>query len=553
MLGPSPRDPEAAQSSHISVHLQYNRFDLELTSSYTIFLAPPSMRETGSDFLKQLVRLTLAVSVTVVIVAASSWAQNQPQVSLETSETLFTVLTVINTCGYDQELSASDPLRTQIRSEVAKAVENTAGAQEVVGPMCLFYRQHQTPVPAHDLSHYVSLALYLEEPPDFALKVKQAELPPDAETVVGMVPLMQAFYEKIGMHAIWERHRARYTEMTEVYHAPLAKMTFDTEIYLKMPSAGYLGRKFTVYLDAMGAPGQTNARNYASDYYVVISPASSTAIKMQQIRHTYLHYLLDPLALKNGGSFTRLEPLLESVKQAPMDEAFKSNISLLVTECLIRAIEQRLTKIPEAERAQAINEADKEGYVLTRYFYDALVKFDKDPAGMRNAYTDLVGSIEVGKEMKRASQIEFASEASPELLRLAHPPNGNLLLNAERRLAAGDPETAQKLAQKALDDQEGDSGRALFILAEVATKNRDMEGARAYFERALLTAHEPKVIAWSHIYLGRIFDLKENRDAALEQYRAALDAAGGTIPEAKLAALRGLERPYEPPVAKQPE
>jgi len=49
-------------------------------------------------------------------------------VSLETSETLFAVLTSINTCGYDQELDSSDPLRSQVRSEVAKAVENTAGA-----------------------------------------------------------------------------------------------------------------------------------------------------------------------------------------------------------------------------------------------------------------------------------------------------------------------------------------------------------------------------------------------------------------------------------------
>ena len=209
-----------------------------------------------------------------------------------------------------RSLSISDPLRTQIRSEVAKAVENTAGAQDVVGPMCLFYRQHQSPDPAHDLSHYVSLALYLEEPPTFALKVKEAELPPDAAAVADIVPLMQAFYQKIGLHAIWERHRARYTELTEIYHDPLAKMTFDTEIYLKMPSAGYLGRQFTVYLDAMGAPGQTNARNYASNYYVVISPTPGTAIKLQQIRHTYLHYLLDPLALKNGDSFKRLEPLL---------------------------------------------------------------------------------------------------------------------------------------------------------------------------------------------------------------------------------------------------
>jgi len=330
-------------------------------------------------------------------------------------------------------------------------------------------------------------------------------------------------------------------------------MTFDTEIYLKMPSAGYLGRNFTIYLDAMGAPGQTNARNYAADYYVVISPTAGTAIKMQQIRHTYLHYLLDPLALKNGGSFKRLEPLLATVDNAPMDDAFKTNISLLVTECLVRAIEERLTKVPEAERAQGVEQADKEGYILTRYFYDALLKFDKDPAGMRNAYPDLVGSIEVGKEMKRAYQIKFAGEAAPELLHVGGSKNGHLLLNAERRLAAGDKETAQKLAQKALDDQEEDSGRALFILAQVATANRDIDGARKYFEEALQTAHEPKVIAWSHIYLGRIFDLKEDRLAAVDQYRAALDAAGGTLPEATLAAQKGIAQPYEPPVAKQPE
>jgi tetratricopeptide (TPR) repeat protein len=511
------------------------------------------MSDIKGTFWGQCVRLTCAVSVAVVIMAACCLAQTRPQVSLETSETLFTVLTVINTCGYDQELNVSDPLRSQIRSEVAKAVEDIAGAKEVVGPLCLFYRQHQSPEPSHDLSQYVSLALYLEEPPTFAPKVKQAELPPDAAVVADIVPLMQAFYQKIGLHAIWQRHRARYAELTETYHEPLAKMTFETEIYLKVPSAGYLGRQFTVYLDAMGAPGQTNARNYASDFYVVISPTSSPAIKMQQIRHTYLHYLLDPLAMKNGSAFKRLEPLLQEVKNAPMDDAFKSNISLLVTECLVRAIEERLTKSPEAERVKNLDEADKEGYVLTRYFYVALAGFEKDVASMRNAYPDLVTSIDVGKERKRASYIQYSTEAAPELLHLAGRRDEHLLLNAERRLAAGDPETAQKLAQKALDEQEEDSGRALFILAEVATANRDLEGARKYFEQALQTAHEPKVIAWSHIYLGRIFDLREDRFAAVDQYRAALNAAGGTLPEAKLAAQKGLDQPYEPPVAKQPE
>jgi tetratricopeptide (TPR) repeat protein len=476
-------------------------------------------------------------------------------VSLETSETLFTVLTAINTCGYDQELNGSDPLRAQIRSEVAKAVQNTAGAPDAVAPMCQFYREHPAADSSRDLAQYVSLALYLQEPPTFTPKVKQAELPPDAAGVAAIVPLMQAFYEKVGLHAIWERHRVRYDELTGVYHDLLSKMTFDTEIYLKLPSAGYLGRRFVVYLDAMGAPGQTNARNYASDYYVVLSPTSGTAVKMQQIRHTYLHYLLDPLAMKNGGSFKRLEPLLEEVKTAPMDEAFKSNISLLVTECLARAIEARTmgtAKTPEAEKTKTIDESDQEGFILVRYFYDALAKFEKDPVGLRNAYAEMLGSIDVSKEMKRASLLQFSGEAAPELLHLARRRNEHLLLNAERRLSAGDPETAQKLAQQALEEQEEDPGRALFILAQVATMNRDIDGARTYFERALEMAREPKVIAWSHIYLGRIFDLKEDRLNAVDQYRAALNSPGGSLPEVKSAAERGLAEPYEPP-SSQPQ
>jgi hypothetical protein len=76
--------------------------------------------------------------------------------------------------------------------------------------------------------------------------------------------------------------------------------------------------------------------------------------------------------------------------------------------------------------------------------------------------------------------------------------------------------------------------------------NRDIQGARNYFQQALGVAHEPKVVAWSHIYLGRIFDLQEDRAAALDHYRAALTAAVA-LPEAKAAAERGIQQPYEPP------
>ena len=62
------------------------------------------------------------------------------------------------------------------------------------------------------------------------------------------------------------------------------------------------------------------------------------------------------------------------MKRAPLEESFKSDISLLVTECLVRAIEIRTSgskqAADEAMRAQAVDDAVKQGYILTRTFYD---------------------------------------------------------------------------------------------------------------------------------------------------------------------------------------
>lgn len=476
-------------------------------------------------------------------------ADNPVKVALDNNEALFTVLTAINACGYDSELSVSDPLRARIRAEVEKTIEASAEAKESSGVMCQFYEEHQQDDAGRTLAQYVSLALCLNAPPELTLKVKEAELPPDASFVSGFVPMIQKFYGEAGLHAIWMRHQAAYAELTSRYHEPLAKVLFDSEVYLKLPSAGFLGRAFTVYLDPMGSPGQANARNYGTDYYVVISPGTNSALKIDQIRHTYLHYLLDPLALKYPAAMDHLKPLLENVKGAPMDESFKTDVSLLATECLIRAIEARTvgsSKTPETQRQQLVQQSAEQGFILTPYFYEALLKFEKSPAGLKVAYGDLISGIDVHKEQRNAAQIKFASKADQELLHLSRPAEVKLLMTAEQHLSSGDPEGAKKLAQQALDEKKEDPGRALFILAQVAAMNRDMQGARNYFQQALGVAHEPKVLAWSHIYLGRIFDLQEDREAALDQYRAAL-TAGGTLPEAKAAAERGIQQPYEPP------
>jgi hypothetical protein len=495
-------------------------------------------------------------------VAAAPGGQPTAKVSLETSETLFSFTAALSACGFGLEAGQAsrpdaegrDLLREQIRSELEKAIQASEELAGFTTSMCQFHRDHQTGDSGRDYAQYVSLALFTDGPPTFKSKMPEAELPPDAIYVVGFLPLVAEFYQKAGLHRLWIQHRAQYEGLVEHYTTAVAKMVFDTDIYLKLTLSGYLGREFTVYLEPLGVRGQANARNYGDNYYVVLTP-SGEALQIEQIRHTYLHYVLDPMALKRFSTVQRLSPLLDVVKTAPMNDSFKEDISLLLTESLIRAIEIRTRRASDEEQKSAVLASMQEGYILTEYFSEALVGFEKDPAGLQSTYPEMLFGIDMGKESRRAGSVQFAAQASAELVvgvRQRRASTQPTLRLAEQKLATGDVSGAQKLAQQALEEKKEDTGYALFILARASSMSRDMEGARSYFERTLAVSKEQKLIAWSHIYLGRIYDLQEDRDSALEQYKAAL-SAGDPSPEVKSAAEKGLQQAYEPPAApKQP-
>ena len=498
-----------------------------------------------------------------MVCAATLAAQNANNpVTIGNSETLFTVLTAINHCGFDAELPMSETLRQTVRGEVGRAVAASESAKSAADGVCAFYRDHQQADDVRTLSQYVSLALYLAPPPAFAPKVTASDLPPDASGVLGFVPLIAKFYNEVGIHNIWQSHAPAYAELQARYSGALAKMIQDTELYLRLPSGSYLGRTFTIYLEPMGAPSDINARSYGNDYYVVITPGTKTSLKMNQIHHAYLHYLIDPMVGKYAGNLTALEPVLDAVKMSPMDESFKSDPVLLTTECVIRSIEARTMaggKASLEQQEQAVQESISHGLVLTRYFYDKLLEFEKDEVGFKNALGQMIAGIDVRKETRRAGQIQFADAADPELLQLPRPKKDELLAKAQDRLSAGDVTTAEQLAKEALAEKVEDPGRALFILAQVSSANRNVDAAQNYFEQAIRSTNEPRVIAWSHIYLGRILDLRAQNDdeengtlrqQALSHYRAA-QGASDTLPEAKAAAEQGLAKPYEAPKSAQ--
>ena len=476
---------------------------------------------------------------------------------LEVSETFFSLAAALNSCGYDAGLEASLPLRQAVRAELQSAVQQSTEAKLARNAICQFWIEHQQPGRENDITPYLSLALDLGPPPGFAPTLSEADLAPDAAHVLGVVSLLQKFYRAADMQALWKKHQPEYQALVKQLHDPVSQMLIQTDLYLKVAFNNYPGQRFVIYLEPLLSPSQIDARNFGSNYFMVISPDREGHVRSPEIRHTYLHFVLDPLAQLHGTALKRLEPILEDVRNAPMAASFKNDIALMVNECLIRAIEARTTisKANEAARNAYVQRSVEEGLVLTRFFYDQLADFEKESTGMQSAYGALLHNVDLERERKHAREVAFRDQATPEIVSAVQPaPNEDDVLNlAEQKLGAGDREGAEKLAKQVLQHNHGGDapGHAVFILARIATLSGKMDEARASFEQAVQSVQDVRILAWSHIYLGRIFDIQQNRDVAVEHYRAAL-AAGDPATDTKAAAEKGLMTPYQAGKAAKP-
>ena len=496
-----------------------------------------------------------------------------PAISLVTSESLFTVAAGLNACGYDDELEASDPVRLHVRAQMTAALQASEEARTARDKLCLYIAQHRLSSSSRDLAQYVSLALYLTPPPDLATSVPLPDLPPDSTQIVEILPLLRAFADAVDLHVIWTSNHVAYDDLVNRLHDPLTKMILTTSVYLKMPTSNYDGRRFVVVLEPLLAPSAINARVYATDYVVVASPVNGE-IRMRDVRHTYLHYEIEPLLFARSSSTDRLLPILKAVRGAPLDYIYRSDIVTLVIECLVRAIEARTmdTGVPvyvapanahhsdmakiehdrnesqqkaEAVRQQAVNDAMIHGFVLTAYFYGAMKQFESDPASLKDSFGEIIYGMDVDAQVRNIKKIEFAPEGSQDVLRRVPRQLRGLDL-AELKLMQGDSAAAAALAQQALAQHTADPARANFILARCAIQSHDTQAAVDGFEQTIQLSKDPRMLAWSHIYLGRIYDINDQRDEAVEQYKAALTVRDGQA-DTKQAAEKGIKEPYAVP------
>ena len=500
-----------------------------------------------------------------------------PTISLTSAEPVFAMSAALNMCGYDEGLDASAPLRKQVREEIEKALAASEDARAKRDAVCLFIAQHRMTGTELDIAQYISLSLYITPPPEMETTVDLTEMPPDATQVAEIVPHLKDFADAVDLHGIWLTVHHTYAEAANQLHDPLSHMIVSTNLYLKMPAGTYDGRRFIVVIEPMLSPNTANARIYGADYVVVVSP-SDGKIRMSDVRHTYLHYVIEPLLYARANAIDRTQPILKEIKDAPLEFRYRSDTVPLTVECLIKASEARTMdtgipayKIPanidrsqlpryeherqlteqkqEAVRAATVQHDMKQGFVLTQYFYEQMVQFEKDPAGLKDVIGEMVYSMDVDQQVHRARQIEFDKEADAEVLGRSKPRKLTGMDLAEAKLSNGDAAGASAMAQQELQKQSdtiasaADSARAWFILARAAVMTGHPEQAIDDFQKTLATSKEQRLLAWSHIYLGRMLDLDCKRDQALSEYKLALTVRDGRE-DTRLAAERGVKNAY---------
>jgi tetratricopeptide (TPR) repeat protein len=297
---------------------------------------------------------------------------------------------------------------------------------------------------------------------------------------------------------------------------------------------------------------------------------------MDDIRHSYLHYEIEPMVYARAQAMERLQPLLKAVQDAPLEYTYKTEIVPLLTECLIKAIETHTMDVgipkpqkpgpqvkaradlerydaemsaydhqAEAVRRKAVDLAMRQGWVLVDYFYAQIGTMEKDAISLKENMGQMVYGMDVDRERHKDQQIAFLPESSHDVLRRATTQLSGLQL-AELKIFKGDLAGASEIANKVLADPAGDHAQAHYVLARVNLMQRQPGAAIGDFQEVLDTSKNPRTLAWSHIYLGRLYDIMPDREKAVAEYQAAL-VVRDAQPDTKAAAEQGIKQPFVAP------
>src|SRR5215469_2422297 len=474
-------------------------------------------------------------------------------VTVDGSEAMFTTMCALLAAGFESNVSADN--WSAFRAQMRERLRQQQGP--AVDAVRQFYRQHELRDPGATLSRYLWFGLVSGPAPAFQPILRRDELPPEVIALFGFSDLLSNYYQEQKIGELWRQVQPIYNREIQRLHEPLTQVVFTSTGYLREILEPYSARKFSIIVEPL-VGRITNVRNFGDRYALVLSGAED--IPLDVVRHAFLHFMLDPLPLMYPHVIAVKRPLYDTAAKAPRLVAdLKDDFPSYFAECTVRAVELRMKRMSPGEREARLSRNDTDGYVLVRPLFTAFGGFEKSEPSMKRYFRDLVRSIDEKAEAQRIAGITFAPADATEtdgaaVEAVARPkkalpttvPNDaeaiSALTEGERQIAAKNPRAAEAAFQKFLT-RYPDQARAWFGMGVVAYMNHDAARAKQVFGRLTTGEHaamgDPRVLAWSHVYLARLYDYEGHASEAKAEYESALAVAGGPE-EAKQAAQKEL-------------
>ena len=523
----------------------------------------PNKRRMARKFLDVVSVVLLLTAVSAHCACAQSVTVIPPRqrvaapstvATIDTSEAMFATMCALYASGYESNVNADNwtSFRAQTREQLL------AQKGPAVDAIREFYRGHQFRDPASMLSRYVWFALVAGPAPKFQPVLRRDQLPPEVLDLEGFPELLANYYTEQKIHSLWRQVQPLYDKEIERLHDPVSNVLFVASTYLREVVDPARPRTFSIIVEPL-VGRITNVRSFGDHYSIVLS--GSNDIPVDVVRHAYLHFLLDPVPMMYPHVIAVKRPLFEVSQKAPrLPGDLADDFPAWFAECTVRAVEIKLKKVSPGEREVALQNADVDGFVLVRPISAGLTGYEQGESTFAQYFQDLVRGIDVKAEQTRVAAIRFApqqteaeaKELSKEAVakrqaRAVTTVSGDqdviaALTEGEKKISEKNPRAAEAAFQSVLTKNPNET-RAWWGLGLVALMDHDADRAKQIFGRLTTGEHaaknDPMVMAWSHIYLARIYDDEGQLERAKTEYQAAIDVQGAPA-QAQQAAQKGL-------------
>jgi hypothetical protein len=492
--------------------------------------------------------------------AQSAVSGSYSGVTVEANEQIFATMCALEAAGFsaDESTLGDLPRRLALREELLKLKGPATNALRE------FYRNHALGDSSENLSRYIAFAAIAGPPPKFTFQVDRDLLSPAVLSLDGFQEVLADFYREANLDARWRGVNAEQEPAVERYQLAVAQIVTVSNGYLREVVRPSATLTFSVYVEPL--VGNRTIASNTGDRYAIVA-GSTSEVPVDEIRHAYLHFLLDPIALRNREAIEKKRDLLNIAARAPnLPVEYRDDFVAFADECFIKAVELRLRRLTADQLEAAIVDDDLSGYILVRPLVAQLRVFEKSDPSMSYYFGDLIGGVDVGAEQKRLRGIAFATAPAPAGDQDAAAAGQSteqksevdrLLDQGDREIATQNAAAARATFEKVLKE-DPNQPRAIYGLAIASVLAGDAPQAKDLFGRLVSPAPDeggaggaeanknpvdPTLVAWSHIYLGRIADLEGDRSAALGEYKAAL-AMDGAPDSARAAAQKGIDAAY---------